>query len=144
MTEPIYEFTWGFQGLSALEWHTDTGIVFNVHWELIGRQEGTDIAHSCIGALGLVPPEDDQFIPLEQLTEELVIEWVKTGLGDEIVAGYIGQIKRQIEAELHPVTTSGLPWYEEPEEPELSPDSDPDMTPPDGDPEVSEPASIEP
>ncbi len=61
------------------------------------------------------------FIPYEDLTEEIVLEWVKESLGADVVAqteavvnAQCQEMKQRIE---QPITEDGLPWLSE-EEPE--------------------------
>jgi hypothetical protein len=52
-------------------------------------------------------------IPFDQLTEERVINWVKTGLDAE-VPGQVGIIEAELQArldkKLEPTCGKGLPW----------------------------------
>jgi len=59
-----------------------------------------------------VDPEAPGFVPLEQVTEETVIEWVKAQLDVEAIEGGLAG---QLDALVAPTTAEGLPWAELPE-----------------------------
>jgi hypothetical protein len=53
------------------------------------------------------------FIPYEDLTEEMVISWIKESLGEEGVLSIEASIQAQIEAQKNPPVTpqeTPLPW----------------------------------
>ena len=53
------------------------------------------------------------FIPYEDLTEEMVINWIKESLGEEGVLSIEASIQAQIEAQKNPPVTpqeTPLPW----------------------------------
>jgi hypothetical protein len=53
------------------------------------------------------------FIPYEELTEEVVIAWIKQSLGEEGVLSIEASIQAQIEAQKNPPVTpqeTPLPW----------------------------------
>lgn len=57
-----------------------TDVVVNVHWRVFG-ETGT-----AYGTVSLPMPTSGDFIPFEELTEEIVIAWAKIALGEESVA----------------------------------------------------------
>lgn len=52
------------------------------------------------------------FVPYEQLTEEMVIGWVKEKLGAEMVADYENSLEKQIKGinKIPSLTVTPLPW----------------------------------
>ncbi len=95
--------TWN---IVQLEREINDGYVFTAHWE-VTAQEG-DLYARTYGSLGLQRPEDE-FIPFEDLTEEIVISWVKEKLGND-VSIHETSLLAQIELQKNPPTTTGLPW----------------------------------
>jgi len=95
--------TWN---IVQLEREINDGYVFTAHWE-VTAQEG-DLYARIYGSLGLQRPEDE-FIPFEDLTEEIVISWVKEKLETD-VSEYENSLLAQIELQKNPPTTTGLPW----------------------------------
>jgi len=56
---------------------------------------------------------DSSFVPLSDLTEEIVMGWVKDSLGEEVVSAIEATGTEKVNAQLNPTTQSGLPWVEE-------------------------------
>jgi hypothetical protein len=93
-----------------LEHHVSDGLVITAHWQLTAEGEGQTAR--LIGSLTLPPKEvtDPTFIPFEELTEEIVIGWVKAQLGEEQVAELEASVESQLGALISPATVTGLPW----------------------------------
>ena len=93
--------------IAQMERNTADDFVVTVHWR-INAVDG-DYTASTYGTVGYTQ-ESDSFIPYADLTEEIVIGWVKDSLDtDEIEAN----LASQIEAQKAPATLSGLPWAAE-------------------------------
>ena len=105
--------TWN---IAQLERHTADGIVYAVHYT-VDANDGTYSANA-YGSVGLEPPDPDSIIPYEDLTEEIVVDWVKEKFSEtpeaESQKTQLQQIEEglaaQIEAKKYPTTASGLPW----------------------------------
>jgi hypothetical protein len=82
------------------------GVVFTAHWtaDLIEDEYTVSIYGSV--ELEQKDPSDPSFIPFEDLTEEVVIGWVQSKIGDEIE----DNLNRQMQALKHPTSASGVPW----------------------------------
>jgi hypothetical protein len=89
-----------------LEREIHDGYVFTAHWRVIA-QEGNHYVMQH-GSLGLQRPEGE-LIPFEDLTEEIVISWVKEKLGNN-VSEYEDSLLAQIELQKNPPNATGLPW----------------------------------
>lgn len=63
-------------------------------------------------------PTAPGFIPFEQLTESIMIDWVKTQLGEEKIASITTQaesrLQERIDRKKNPETLPGLPWENNP------------------------------
>ena len=77
-----------------------TDVVYNVHWKLTGVKEGW--AWTSIGTqqLGLDP--DSEFIPFDELTEEIIEAWVISAMGEEEVEAIKAGIAAQLEEKENP------------------------------------------
>ena len=85
-----------------------TDVVFIAHWTLTGT-DGTYIG-SVYGSVG-VPAPTGTFTPYADLTQDQVVGWVKTALGEEQVATYEANIATQIANQINPpVVAPPLPW----------------------------------
>ena len=94
-------FTWH---IAQLERETADGYVFMAHYT-IDANDGTYSA-GAYGSLGFERPEEDM-IPFADLTEEIVIGWVKDKLDVEQIEA---ALQSQLDEQRHPSKTSGLPW----------------------------------
>lgn len=97
-------YTWH---IANLERETTDGYVFTAHYT-VDAEDGTYRA-GAYGSVGLERPETD-LIPFADLTEELVIGWVKEKLGDEAVANVVAALQSQLDEQHSPSKASGLPW----------------------------------
>jgi hypothetical protein len=93
--------TWTISQLDRL---TSDGFVTTAHW----RSTAVDgeYSASAYSTCGWTPTEPT--IPYEELTEEIVLEWIWTnGVDKESIEQSLTQ---QIELQKNPVTATGLPW----------------------------------
>jgi hypothetical protein len=97
-------FTWH---IAQLERETSDGYVFVAHYT-VDANDGTYTA-GAYGSLGFERPEED-LIPFADLTEEIVIGWVKEKFGDEKVADVEAALQAQLDEQRQPTRASGLPW----------------------------------
>jgi hypothetical protein len=92
-----------FWKIANLERETDDGFVFTAHYT-ISAQDGTYTA-SAYGSIGLERPET--LIPFAQLTEAIVVGWVKDKLSvEEIEAA----LQAQLDEKHAPSKSTGMPW----------------------------------
>lgn len=89
-----------------LERQLADGYVFTAHYT-VNAEDGDDSASS-YGSVGLERP--DSLIPFSQLTEKVVVSWVKDKLGAEQVAAIEAGLQNQIDKKRTPTTETGVPW----------------------------------
>ena len=94
-------FTWH---IAQLERETADGYVFTAHYT-IDANDGTYKA-GAYGSIGFERPEED-LIPFADLTEEIVVDWVKERLDVEQIEA---ALQSQLDEQRHPSKASGLPW----------------------------------
>jgi hypothetical protein len=94
-----------------LEYKSDTGGVITVEWAAT-KTDGP-FSHTVSGVIDLTPnPQDPSFVPINQLTPDIVTTWIREyvidgeKLGDMIDAGLDAGIEKKKKAEV----ISGLPW----------------------------------
>jgi hypothetical protein len=92
--------------IANLERETEDGFIFTVHYT-VNADDGT-YTSGAYGSLGLERP--DNLIPFSQLTEEVVVGWVKEKFGEEKVAEIEAALQSQINEQKHPTKASGVPW----------------------------------
>jgi hypothetical protein len=97
-------FTWR---IANLDRETSDGYVFTAHYTI---NAADDVYTSgAYGSLGLERPEGNM-IPFADLTEEMVIGWVKDKFGPEKVAEIEAALQCQLDEQRHPSKASGMPW----------------------------------
>ena len=100
--------------IEEMERQLDDGGVIVAHYRVFAS-EGDETV-SAYGSQALVPdPESPDFVPFDQLTEELVIGWVKEALTDIKVTQIEGQLAQVLDQKLNPTTAVGMPWAPQPE-----------------------------
>ena len=90
-----------------MERETSDGYVFTVHYT-VNAQDDTYSA-GAYGSLGLERPEGE-LIPYSDLTEEIVISWVKDKFGEEKVTEIEAALQSQLDEQRNPTKAAGLPW----------------------------------
>jgi hypothetical protein len=96
-------FTWR---IANLERETADGFVMTAHYT-VTAEDGT-YSSGAYGSLGFERP--DKLIPFADLTEELVIGWVKDAFGAEKVTEIEAALQAQLDEQHHPSKASGTPW----------------------------------
>ena len=94
--------------IANLERESTDGYVYTAHWA-VSLTDGEYSAGS-YGSVGLERPEEEELIPFEDLSEELVISWVCDKLGEEQVTSIESSLISQIEEQKTPSKLSGVPW----------------------------------
>jgi len=92
--------------IANMERETADGFVFTVHYT-VNAEDGTYSA-GAYGSLGLERP--DNLIPFDQLTEDVVVGWVKEKFGDEKVAEIEAALQAQLDEKHSPTKQAGVPW----------------------------------
>jgi hypothetical protein len=72
----------------------ETNVVYNVHWIVTGT-EG-DYTVSNIGTQVVPLDNAADFIPFEDLTNEIVVEWAKEAMGEDQVQAIEDSLQAQI------------------------------------------------
>ena len=97
-------FTWG---INTLERETDDGFVFTAHYTVDAKDD--TYSSGAYGSVGFERP--DNLIPYADLTEPVVIGWVKEALGgDEKVAEIEAALQQQLDQQRNPTKATGVPW----------------------------------
>lgn len=97
-------FTWA---IANLERETADGFVYTAHYT-VNATDGEAYSAGAYGSIGFERPEE--LIPFDDLTEEIVIGWVKEKLGEEKVEQVETALQSQIDEKRAPTKASGTPW----------------------------------
>jgi len=100
------EFNWR---IAQLERNTNDGVVFTAHYTIDAKDEA--YSAGAYGSVGLEQPDPEGTIPFDDLTEELVLAWVKDKIGgDEKVEEIEAVLQSQLDEKHAPTKAAGLPW----------------------------------
>lgn len=102
-TAPTTTFTWK---ISQLEREVADGYVYTAHYVI----DASDASYStgAYGSIGLERPENE-LIPFDSLSEELVVSWVKEKLTPEKVTEIEAALQAQLDEKHAPTKIAGLP-----------------------------------
>ena len=92
--------------ITQLERETADGYVFVAHYTVEASDE--TYKAGAYGSIGFERPET--LIPYADLTEEIVVGWVKDKLTEENVAQVEAQLQAQLDEQKTPTKASGMPW----------------------------------
>lgn len=96
-----------------LERNISDGVVLKVIYGCIAQSD--NFSSRTVSEIALTgDPTDPNFVPFNDLTEDIVIGWVKAELGTEEVTAketlVQNQVQDQIDAEAAKTTEEGVPW----------------------------------
>jgi len=93
------------------EQNNEADVVYNVHWIVTGTSdqvdpEGKPYSSTSIGTQILDTSGITNFIPFDQLTNEEVVDWTKSAMGDEKVASIEASIQERIQNLITPTSVT--------------------------------------
>ena len=88
-----------------------TDVVYNVHWIVTGISdeidpEGNAYQATTIGTQTVPLDSKSEFIPFEDLTNEIVVSWTKEAIGEEQVSYLENNIKEAIDLQINPTSVT--------------------------------------
>lgn len=87
----------------------DNGGVFEVLYEISGTKQGLGSRRVKVLQFTVDTGASD-FIPFEDLTEEIVLGWARSQLGSDGIAEITTAMEAEINQRLNPSFLSGKPW----------------------------------
>jgi len=108
----VIAYTWDCKTVDTYPTKDDKAdVIFNVHWRLSGVKEveGEDlnpITGDSYGVVSLDTEDLSTFTAFADITEEDVIAWVQTALGDEQVESIRNSINAQIAEKITPTVVT--------------------------------------
>ena len=103
-------YTWQITGMQVISLTQEPEYVVNAFWIKTGTDENGNTGFYT-GETTFTPnPDQTDFIPYDQLTQEIVISWVQPIVDNSYGAFADAQIQKQIDAKIYPVTSPPLPW----------------------------------
>lgn len=85
--------------------------VVTSHWRVTG-DDGEGHSGQVYSTVSfVVDPDKPNFVPFEDITETMAIQWTQDALGEEQVAAIYTSIDTQIENQINPpIVSPALPW----------------------------------
>ena len=96
-------FSWA---IANLEHETADGFVYTAHYTINAKNAA--YSAGAYGSIGLERP--DSLIPYSELTEEIVVGWVKDALTEEKVEQIEQALQSQLDEQAAPTKAAGVPW----------------------------------
>lgn len=104
------DYTWKVDQIHTLQQPNENYVV-QVKWTLTGTKNG--IVRVISDQAKIIADESTTFVPYANLTEEIIVEWVKAALGEQRIEDYKAALEKKISSALDlaqvPKSTS-LPW----------------------------------
>lgn len=94
--------------ISTLDRDTADGFVTTAHWT--ASQVDGDFSASTYSTQSFTKEDGVNLIPYADLTEEVVVGWVKAALGEEAVAAIDTSLAANIADQKAPKKATGTPW----------------------------------
>ena len=95
-------FNWQVVDMNRL---TSDDFVITAHYN-VSATDGTYQA-STYGTTSYTQEPGESYIPYADLTQAIVVGWVQTALGKDVVEA---SLQGQIDAQANPVEEAGVPW----------------------------------
>ena len=103
-------YTWAVTGMKVTMVGTEADYVIQTYWTKTGTDENGNTGMFS-GATPLDPnPDQPEFIPYDQLTQEIVLSWIQPVVTGAYEGHVNGVIAEQIAAKIAPITEATLPW----------------------------------
>jgi hypothetical protein len=106
------EYTWKLKSLKKTNSGSLQNVVVQTYWELTGTDEDGN-SGTFNGATPFSVPTGESFTAYEDLTEEMVLGWIK----DQVVGGYKDHVEQKIQQQIdqnknvvQEVKDEELPW----------------------------------
>jgi hypothetical protein len=94
--------------INALDRDTSDGFVTTAHWA--ASQLDGEFTASTYSTQSFAKEDGVNLIPYADLTEEIVVGWVKAALGEEAVAAIDTSLAANIAEQKAPSKATGTPW----------------------------------
>jgi len=93
----------------SVEKTIDSGLVCSAHWNASESVDGVLVSFNTITHLPPKDPADPDFIPFENLSLDVVVDWIKAELGAEGLTKVENRLKGMAELKKEAQTEDALP-----------------------------------
>jgi hypothetical protein len=106
------KYTWTIKKMVAhAQEQGHQNVVYGVDWEQTASTDDDAHSVSTSGTQLLPFTGGDSFAPADQLTQDTVVEWVKSAMGDVVQASIKEQLDALLQEKIQPKTVEvALPW----------------------------------
>ena len=102
-------YEWNVTSMKVVDANNLENVVIQTYWTKTGTDEdGNSGMFSGATPLPLSTVDPDNFVPYDQLTQEIVIGWIQDTVKDQTHVDE--QIQKQINQKKNPVVEKPLPW----------------------------------
>lgn len=104
------EYNWNCRTVDVHPTEGDeTNVVYNVHWAVTGTSDELDpqdepYQSNSVGTQIVTYDPESEFIPFDELTNEIVVAWTKDAMGEELVSNIEGTLLQEIESKINPTS----------------------------------------
>ena len=108
----MVNYNWDCKTVDAyIKQNEESDVVYNVHWRVTGvstelNSEGEPYTVTNIGTQTLSTDSTTGFIPFDEVTNEEVVAWTKSAMGEEEVANLEANIASQIDLLINPTSVT--------------------------------------
>ena len=106
------EYTWKVTGIKTKTEGTREDAVVQTYWTKTGTDDngntGTFSGATPFTTMDMT--EEQEFIPFNQLTEEIVLDWIKNVVINDYETHVNNSISKQIEEKINPPVDARFPW----------------------------------
>jgi len=108
-------YTWAITSLKTKTEGDNADAVVQTYWTKTGTDSVSGETGAFSGATPFTSANADPFTAFADLTEAVVLGWVQAIAVDGYAEHIDGQIQKQIDEKITPVSESAMPWAPEPE-----------------------------
>ena len=105
-------YTWEVTGIKTTSLGSISDVIVQTYWKKIGTDENGNEGTFSGATPFTADPTDNSgpFIPFADLTEENVLDWIKSVVIGHYEQHVNEQIKKQIDDKINPIVDATLPW----------------------------------
>lgn len=107
------DYTWQITGIKKLDTETLDGVIVQTYWKKIGTDENGNTG-TFVGAtpFDLKNVNPNNFVSYKDLTEEMIINWIKSVVVGSYEVHVNSQIAKEIKSKINPVVevNQDFPW----------------------------------
>jgi hypothetical protein len=104
-------YTWKVTSMKVVDTDDLQNVVIQTYWVKTGVDEdGNEGSFSGATPLSISSVDPENFVPYDELTQSIVIEWINDSITDQTHID--SRIEEQINLKKNPVVEKPLPWAE--------------------------------